>query len=287
MALPQLGFVITDPKRLGRLEAMGKLSREAIADFFNDPSLLDIIPPGALPTHLYFGGEFCEHLLPTPEDLQRALAVAARHGLVPVLTTAVANDELIDRLEQLLPMLPADAEVVANDWGVASFVADRFPSLQLVAGRQLAKMVKDPRLPKVDLGRIYPSGFTAGRQLGLLRQFGIRRMELDLPPQADSNLFAATGMELSVHAPFAYVAKGRICKVGSLAQALPLKFSPGGKCNRECLGLVEAEKEHSRSAQRTFQRGTTMFYRYDPAMLAVVQGAVAQGSISRLVVSEV
>lgn len=286
MALPQLALAIPDPKRLKRLEALGELSREAVADFFDDRSLLEIMPPAAVPTHLYVGGEFCEHLLPTPEELQRALEVATRHRLLPVLTTPVANDTLIDRLAQLLHMLPADAEVVANDLGVARFVAGRFPDLQLVAGRQLAKMVKDPRLPRADWGRIYPTGFAGDRQLGLLRRFGIRRIELDLPPHADANLFAATGMALSVHAPFAYVAKGRICKIGGLAQEPALKFSPGLACNRECLGLVEVEQERSRAAQRTYQRGTTMFYRYDPAMLGVVQRAVAEGSISRLVVSE-
>lgn len=287
MASPQLAFVVTDPKRLGRLESLGKLCRETIAQFFGDPLLLELIPPGMLPTHVYLGGEFCEHLLPSSEDLKAAVAMAARHGLVPVLATTVANDELIDRLGELLPLLPAEAEVVANDWGVARFVAERFPRVRLVGGRQLAKMVKDPRLPKADLGRIYPSGFGSGRQVGLLRQLGIQRLELDLPPQAGRDLFAVAGMELSVHAPFAYVAKGRICKVGSLAQPLPLKFSPGRKCNRECLGLLEAEQGSPRSPQRTFQRGTTMFYRYDPGMAEAAREAFVRGSVSRLVVSEV
>ena len=80
-------------------------------------------------------------------------------------------------------------------------------------------------------------------------------------------------------------------RVGSLtAQLLAEKFTPGRRCHRECLGLLEAEPQNcaSRGAGlRTYSRGTTMFYRHDAAMRGTVKEAVARRLVSRLVLSEI
>lgn len=287
LAIPEFGFALTDPKRLARLEGVGSLTAEAVADFLGDPEILEIVAPSTPVTHFYFGGEYCEHLLPAEDELDRALALAERKGLAFCLATPVASDGVIDRLNTLLRRLPEHAEVLANDWGVARLVAERFPGLRPVAGRQLAKMIKDPRLPGTDWSRVYPAGFRGEMHRKILAGLGISRLEMDLPPSAGPGLFAADGLDLCLRAPYAYVAKGRICKIGGLSQPVPLKFSPGGHCQRECLGLIEVEGGKGRAAQRTFQRGTTMFYRYDPSLMAVVRNALAEGGVSRLVVAEV
>lgn len=281
----ELGLSLCDPKRLAALAGSGSILPSAVAAFLGDDELLTLLPEGCTVSHLYFGSEFCEHLLPDPDSLRKALAVARQRALRLVLATPVANDALLDRLADLLPLLPEGSEVLANDWGVARLVHRRFPALHLVAGRQLSKMIKDPRLPGEQWAKLYPAGFRAGRQLRILETLGIGRIELDVPPFADAAFFSAPGVEIGLHAPFAYVAKGRLCKVGSLAQPAADKFSPGGACRRECLGVLEVEHGESRRGLRTVQRGTTMFYRYDAALFAVVAEAVRERRVSRLVLS--
>jgi hypothetical protein len=299
MATPtlELGLSISDPRHLAQLAGEGPLLAPAVAAFLGDAEVLALLPADCALSHLYFGSEFCEHLLPDAAELARALKLARQRALRLVLATPVANDTLLERLAELLPLLPAGSEVLANDWGVASLVHRDFPGLRVVAGRQLSKMIKDPRLPGEQWAQLYPAGFRAERQLRILHSLGIERIELDVPPFAGSDFFASPGVTLALHAPYAYVAKGRLCKVGSLAQPAALKFAPGGACRRECLGVVEVEGGQpgqpgaggkcgaSRNSLRTAQRGTTMFYRYDAALLAAAAEAVRERRVSRLVLS--
>lgn len=281
----ELGLSIVDARHLPQLAGTGPLPALAAVAMLGDESLAALFPEHCKVSHLYFGSEFCEHLLPDAAALEQALAIARQRALRLVLATPVANDALLDRLAGLLPLLPADSEVLANDWGVASFVHGRFPALRLIAGRQLSKTIKDPRLPGEQWTQLYPAGFRAGRQLRILHSLGIERIELDVPPFAGAGAFSVPGIEVGLHAPYAYVAKGRLCKVGSLAQPAPMKFAPGGACRRECLGVLEVERGEPRRGLRTVQRGTTLFYRYDAALLAVVVEAVRERHVSRLVLS--
>lgn len=290
----EFGLSISDPRHLAQLAGEGPLRAPAVAAFLGDTEVLALLPADCAVSHLYFGSEFCEHLLPDAADLERALTLARQRALCLVLATPVANDALLERLAELLPLLPAGSEVLANDWGVASLVHGDFPALRVIAGRQLSKMIKDPRLPGEQWAQLYPAGFRAERQLRILHSLGIERIELDVPPFAGSDFFSSPGVTLALHAPYAYVAKGRLCKVGSLAQPAALKFAPGGACRRECLGVVEIEGGQpgeaskcgaSRNSLRTAQRGTTMFYRYDAALLAAAAEAVRERRVSRLVLS--
>ncbi len=69
---------------------------------------------------VYFGNEFCERLLPRPDELEAALEKMEKKGLKVVLLTSYLTDSGIDRLAALLELLERSdgAEVVLNDWGV-------------------------------------------------------------------------------------------------------------------------------------------------------------------------
>jgi hypothetical protein len=290
MSALEVGLSVVDPRRLAALAAYSALTREALLDYLHDSDLEPVLPEGATITHLYFGSEYCEHLFPDEPALNLALRVAGRFGLRLALATPIACDALIERLAHTVPQLPAGSEVIANDWGVARWLRAHAPQLTVVAGRQLAKVIKDPRLPNPAWLKVYPSNYDASPFKVFLARLGIERVELDVPPYATPELFAVDGLGVSVWAPYAYIAKGRICKVGALRQPLAEKFAPGRPCHHECLSLLEAEPQAGgrRGAHlRTFSRGTTMFYRHDAAMQAVVREATARGLVSRLVLSEV
>ncbi|WP_155837349.1 hypothetical protein [Herminiimonas sp. CN] len=283
----EIALAITAPRRLAALKSFATLDRAALLAFLDDPQLAELLPHGAVATHLYFGSEYCEHLFPNDADLTTALDQAERLGLNFVLPTPIANDGLLARIVATVDRLPVGAEVLANDWGVAQVMKTQFPRRGVVAGRQLAKMIKDPRVPAPTWSKVYPSNYRAAPYARLLSSFGIRQVELDIPPFATPDAFTVNDLDVAVWAPYAYIAKGRICKIGSLGQKTEDKFAPGRACHRECLGILEREPDAVVSGLRTYSRGTTMFYQHDAAMFGALRGAIAQGHVKRLVLSEV
>lgn len=287
MADLELGISVADARRLQQLEGVTALDVEAIAALLDDADMAALVPAHLAASHLYFGSEFCEHLFPEPPALERATAVAAQLGLTLVLATPVANDRLVGRILAAAGQLPDGAEILVNDWGVASALRSLQPQRCLVAGRQLAKMIKDPRLPSPEWMKPYPSGYDGAGYRAILETLRITRIELDVPPFATAGTFAVDGVGVSVWAPFAYVAKGRICKIGSLQRERADKFSPAGSCHRECLAVVEVGAEPSVSGIVSYGRGNTIYYRHDAAMAQALGAALAAGLVSRLVLSGV
>jgi hypothetical protein len=283
----EIALAITAPRRLAALKSVATLDRAALLTFLNDPQLDQLLPKEAVVTHLYFGSEYCEHLFPKNADLIVALAQAERLGLKFVLPTPIANDELLARISKAVARLPDGSEVVVNDWGVAQTMKTRFPQYCVVAGRQLAKMIKDPRVPAPAWNQVYPSNYKAEAYARVLAGLNIRQVELDIPPFATADTFVCNDLAVSVWAPYAYVAKGRLCKVGSLGRPTEDKFAPGRPCRRECLGMLEREPETIASRLRTYSRGTTLFYHHDAAMFDVLRNAIGHGHVKRLVLSEV
>jgi hypothetical protein len=236
------------------------------------------------PTHLYFGSEFCEHLLPSPRALRAALRQAEAHGLRLALLTPVASPAVLERLEDLLPLLADGMEVVVNDWGVAHLVATRFPALGAVAGRVLCRMTKDPRLDAGWAGRC-AHGLAAPTLRALFARLGIRRLELDLPLFPDAGALDGLPLPASVHLPYVYVAKGRMCRAGALAMSGPERFAVGRRCQKECLRFSAAALRPGRDdARAAVQLGNTLFSRHSAAMAQGLREAAASGRIARLVV---
>ncbi len=236
---------------------------------------------------LHFGNEFCETLLPSPGHVAAAIAAAERRGLGFALVTPMLSDGTLERLRPLLPMLPDGAEVIANDWGTLHLLRRAHPRLVPVAGRLMCKMVKDPRLPSAEWARLYPHGIHSRAFGKLLASLGVARIEMDVPPFAAAADFRSRTMRVSVHAPYGYSVKGRACRIGSLHQPDGEKFSTGHRCRKECLTYVADLSRPTTGTVdlATFQRGNTVFYRHSPAMTSVVQEALAQGWIDRIIVS--
>lgn len=236
------------------------------------------------PTHLHFGSEFCEHLLPAERVLRQALRQADDAGLELVLLTPVASPDVLARLDGLLPMLPAGAEVVVNDWGVAHELATRFSALRPVAGRVLCRMTKDPRLDAGSAGRC-GHGLAAPTMRALFERLGIRRLELDMPVFAEDGALDSLPLPAGVHLPYVYVAKGRMCRAGALSMTGPERFAVGRRCRKECLRFsAEASRPGREDGCRMVQLGNTLFSRHSGAMTRALRQAAERGRVARLVV---
>jgi hypothetical protein len=144
-------------------------------------------------------------------------------------------------------------------------------------------MIKDPRVPSAAWMKPYSSSYSTPGHRRLLGRLGIGRVELDVPPFATPDLYSVADLELSVWAPFAYVAKGRICKIGSLRQELPEKFAPERPCHRECQGIFEVGVNTSPSGIASYARGNSIFYRHDETMTKVMRNVLDSGHVTRVV----
>jgi hypothetical protein len=119
----------------------------------------------------------------------------------------------------------------------------------------------------------------------LLQRLRARRVELDVPPFADTLECVIPGMRLSAHTPFGFVTTGRICRLGNLRQEPARRFAPGHGCSRECLAYcvrITRRSAHVGSLP-LLQRGNTIFYRHGESSRGALAAAIAAGTIDRLI----
>lgn len=232
-------------------------------------------------TRIHLGNEFCERLLPEKGVLETALA---NPRFAISLTLPALSDQGMKRILPLLDSLPPEQEVIVNDWGTLRLVRHSYADLKPSAGRLLCKQIKDPRLPSAEWAGLYPTGAFSDPYAAFLMDFGISRMEVDLPPYAQGADLVKGKIRLSVHLGYGYVMKGRMCKIGSLNLPPAARFQTGHGCCRECLDYVEHTARPSGSDLRSFQRGNTRFYAHDRGMWDSVFNATRAGWVDRLVI---
>jgi len=237
-------------------------------------------------TSLHLGNEFCERLLPTAKDVISAQATADKLAVTFTLVTPMLTDGGFRLLDKILPKLAHGTEVVVNDWGTLQKLRGDFPRLIPVLGRMLNKIIKDPRLPSAQWTKLQPfDGQSAYFKLFLAR-FSIGQLEMDVPPFAKIEQFNSDPMKLSVHLPYGYTWKGRMCRMGSLSQKDDHKFIAAHTCRKECLTYWVQTKRPKRNGSNdlySFQRGNTQFYEHSDEMAAVIWQAVKAGLVTKLI----
>lgn len=191
-------------------------------------------------TRLYFGNEFCQGLVPTPNELEDVLNFAGSYDFT--LVTPYVTDEGLAKLRSLFDLVllrRPGSEVVFNDWGVFTILREQYPSFEPVMGRLLNKMKRGPRLMTV-LDRIPESTieYFRGSNLSVplfrrfLREKGVRRVEFDNVLQGID--FDFGNMELSLYMPFAYVTTTRACLVNACDILEKRELVGIFPCQREC-----------------------------------------------------
>ncbi|TLM61814.1 MAG: hypothetical protein FDZ69_13415 [Deltaproteobacteria bacterium] len=194
------------------------------------------VPPETLPpgiARLYAGAEFCPWRFPATAELRRLLALARERRLAFTLVTPVLIEPqrtpLYDQLALLLPEFGAADEVVISDWGTLDLVRELRPETTVVLGRVLSGQKRDARTVALDLGAAQAAHFRQGSwysapAAGLLRELGIRRVELDNLLQGLDPLPAS--LQGTLHVPYAMVASSRNCPFRRPGSARP--------CPRPC-----------------------------------------------------
>jgi hypothetical protein len=181
------------------------------------------LPPGATPAltgieRLYLGAEFCPWTFPDLAEIRRGLQLARNAALPLTLVTPVFGEFFIDRLQtilaQILPeFLPTD-EVVISDWGAYQLIKKMAPRQEVVLGRALSGQKRGPQILDLALSAAQLEYFQASRFYSnearqLLTELGVRRIELDYPPQGIAAV--PPPLQATLHTPFAMVTSSRNC----------------------------------------------------------------------------
>lgn len=243
-----------------------------------------------------FGNEFCEHLLPSPASLKKALAAAQSRKLAFTLLTPYAGNEGIAALRPLFDALAESEgnEVVFNDWGVLNLLRRDYPTLRPVQGRLLNKSLRDPRVtamyaaapaPASALNVLQRSNLDNSTYAAMLRRFGVTMVEMDNLPQG--NDLNAGGLDIAVYLPFGFISTSRVCMAAGLHYHKADKFQPSAPCRHECqTHLLEYQYTNSpfgNRDQKFYLKGNSYFYHHGDVMLRALLAQAAQGRIARLI----
>jgi hypothetical protein len=206
---------------------------------------------------LYLGDEFCQNLVPSPEDF--SLALRKFPGRV-VLVTPLLTDAAFDAVEEIVKAHSSPRrrlEIVVNDLGLLHTLKARYSRRVLVSlGRVFAHRVK-----------VMPRSFAAG----FLKEHKVKRVELDDPALLPR--FEGFGLKVSFHTGFRYVSVTRFC---------PWEQHWPSACGYACAGRVK-KLEHPRLPAPLFLKGQAYGLKTGaaprrPAMDRVVREPLPSGS---------
>lgn len=215
---------------------------------------------------MYYGNEFCSHLMPVPGELEEILNFAEGKNTGFSLVTGYAAEGDLQKYEALFKILEKrrpDSEVVINDWGILELCRD-FP-MQRLLGRLLSKQKKCMRILDI-VGKLPPRAARHFQEISLNENFigflmrnGIKRVEMDNSLQG-YRITAAGDLSFSLYMPYAYLTTTRLCPSNICNQekgaGLRIPLSCKRTCrSAECLRLYSAQMPVD-----LLLKGNTVFY---------------------------
>lgn len=249
-------------------------------------------------TRCIFGNEFCEHLTPSVQELDRAIEAAKVREMKFTLLTPFSGNEGIKALRPLFERfaLEDDGEVVFNDWGVLNLLRREFRRLKPIQGRLLNKSLRDPRVttmyasspsPPGTLAALRQSNLQCDSYAPLLRRLGVETVELDNLPQGVDLGFVQNGLKANVYFPFGFISASRVCMAAGLHHVKAEKFTPSAPCRHECqthlLEYAYTNSPFGNRDQKFFLKGNTYFYFHTEPMLRALMEQAQRGEIARLI----
>ena len=249
-------------------------------------------------TRCVYGNEFCEHLIPSPQQLEALVKAAGTRGISITLLTPYVSDAGIELLKPLFEMLSgnSESEVVFNDWGVLNLLHREFPTLKPVQGRLMNKSLRDPRVtgvyaasaaPASTLVSLRRSNLDCPSYTGFLAGLGVDSVELDNLPQGVDLSFGENGVKASAYVPFGFISTSRICMAAGIHYKKRDKFQPGAPCHHECqthlLEYAYTNTPFDNRDQKFYLKGNTYFYHHTESMLRGLFEQARSGLIDRMV----
>ncbi len=212
-------------------------------------------------TRVYYGSEFCEHLMPSSAQMAAVLDFASNYKAAFTLVTPILYESGLKKANELLERLPSGTEVVINDLGLLDTAAAL--GLVPVHGRLLLSSVKDPRIGKdAPFKEYFSSHNIQSSYVRMMKARGVSRIEIDNVWQS-YDLSRIEGVSMSLYYPFVSCSTTRKCLFANLAGGGDCGVGGLGfpvSCDRKCGG--RAIRADLAGRQITIM-GNAQFYRND------------------------
>lgn len=253
------------------------------------------------PNRIYFGSEFCQYRIAPLEEVQTAFYAAEEKGLAFTYVTPYVPETGMKMLFPILQWLheqEATSEVVVNDWGMCYAISTKYPSLKIVLGRLLNKMIRDPRVAHLYNQQSAPERaksvfMNTSLETPYFKRFldriGVTRVEYDSFIQPIEKSKDREGLPTSLYLGYGVIATGRSCLVGTLHKPKEEKFQGDLQCKQQCT-LYVAQMENTRPTLgqlpvKTLQKGNTAFYQQTEELIQEGLRWAKEMDIDRLIIT--
>ncbi len=243
---------------------------------------LKYLTPGF--ARIYFGTEFCQNLIPSVEDLEKAINFSRMEGLRFTFVTPFVTEKGLCRLDHAFHFLKRrleDCEVVVNDWGVLEVLSKKYKTFKPVLGRLLTRQNRDPAVARIfrkqvpyvikdadgklgillhiPPGKLYQRGVKSSyvntfSVYSFLAKLNVGRIELNNLIQGVD--FEGLKFKVSLYTPFVNISTTRFCPMETRLQ----KTYRINVCKKECQRYYDRLK-YNAGATVIYKRGNTLFYR--------------------------
>lgn len=170
-------------------------------------------------THIYYGIEFCERLIPSVNELNKVLGFVKKKKIRFSLVTPYVTDAGIKKIKPLfkkLKKIKKNIGIIINDWGVFELAKNN--GFTMVLGRLLTKQKRGPRilnimhkLPKGALEHFQSSNVDTNLMQEFLLKKKIYLIEIDNLLQGIKLNLKNSKIKASLYYPYAYVTTTRFC----------------------------------------------------------------------------
>ena len=238
-------------------------------------------------SRLYFGQEFCEHLVPPEAEVRQAFFESSQSEINFTYVTGPATFRARDRIKRNIDALAADSEstvtglkteVVVNDWGILRYLAAEHPQFHAVLGRFLLKQKRMGRfangVPQPYMGEIETPAEVlianqkeAWRHCNLtsevyraeLHRLGGARVDIDIVPQGISIAPQDWGFDFGCYYPWTYLTGSRNCPTAGLVDPKRAYVAVDEACPKPCRTCNASVVSVNDPQAFNVQRGTGVF----------------------------
>ena len=219
-------------------------------------------------SRLYFGVEFCQHLIPSVEDLDCVLKFTSEKKMNLTLVCPFVTNKGMERLKSLLGCLinrQPTSEIAINDWGLLRWIKENYGNLNLILGRLLTKQKRGPRIlnfmgksPSAMIQHFRQACIDNSSTKDFLMMSGIKRIELDNTLQGINRPHHA--LPGSLYVPFAYITTTRFCLVNNCIGTVKKPLRSISPCYKECQNYT-FKLHHKQMPVELLLKGNTQFFK--------------------------
>jgi len=237
---------------------------------------------------IYFGAEFCERLIPSPDELSQVAAFVQEQGLALTLMTPYVTDPGLDRLVRLFDAARETGmpiEVVFNDWGVLDLLEKEYSEFVPIMGRLLNKTKRGPRIINIidkmpgTCRKYYESSvLSVGAACGFLKNHQVYRVECDNQLQGLNLENTDSEIMKSLYIPYVFVSTTRFCLTAGCDDPERTDYVGVDTCSRQCRDyMFQLDSQVMRVP--LLRKGNAMFY-----VNETIPDTLAGGYYDRIVV---